>query len=241
MTFQISKFTAQHPPPRHRTPPEPAVHLSIGRLRVSRPSSRFGPLAGESGKSKNTVTYLLRRHFQKLLHFIKVYKNGQNQLNTRTIHFFLEHLFAPSSDEYSFGTYTKNITEIANKYTGCFLLDRFRFVTDEKELETVSSQFLTFSILREFQNAVCLMDTHQYFTGIVFNIDSNATEFDGFTTYKIRHYPEMVDCKFVIWMAQVYSRPKGMTSFIRAWVVSYLVAQIFSRLTKEKEVQFGSR
>ncbi|KAF1768985.1 hypothetical protein GCK72_000798 [Caenorhabditis remanei] len=115
---------------------------------------------------------------QKLLHFITVYKDGQNPLNNKTIRFLLEHLFAPSSDEYSFGSFTKNITELANKYTGCFLLDRFRFVSDEKELET---------------NAVCLMESHQYFTGIVFDMESNATKFDGFTTYKIRHYPEMID------------------------------------------------
>ncbi|UMM11669.1 hypothetical protein L5515_000839 [Caenorhabditis briggsae] len=115
---------------------------------------------------------------QKLLHFIKLYKDGQNPLNNRNIRFLLEHLFAPSSDEYSFGSFTKNITEVANKYTGCFLLDRFRFVSDEKEMET---------------NAVCLMESHQYFTGIVFEMNSNATQFDGFTTYKIRHYPEMID------------------------------------------------
>lgn len=39
------------------------------------------------------------------------------------------------------------------------------------------------------------MDMNQYFTGIVFHMDSKADKFDDFTTYKIRHYPEMVDCK----------------------------------------------
>ncbi|CAL2029810.1 unnamed protein product [Caenorhabditis brenneri] len=115
---------------------------------------------------------------QKLLHFISIYKDGQNPLNNKNIRFLLEHLFAPPTDEYSFGSFTKNVTEIANKYTGCFLLDRFRFVTNEKELET---------------NAVCLMESHQYFTGIVFDMKPDATQFDGFTTYKIRHYPEMID------------------------------------------------
>ncbi|CDO41153.1 ABC transporter domain-containing protein [Caenorhabditis elegans] len=168
---------------------------------------------------------------QKLLHFIKVYKNGQNQLNTRTIHFFLEHLFAPSSDEYSFGTYTKNITEIANKYTGCFLLDRFRFVTDEKELET---------------NAVCLMDTHQYFTGIVFNIDSNATEFDGFTTYKIRHYPEMVDSttSFMDSKSNPFSRDKPLIdlkyiTFGFSFLQESIDRAIMSELTNQTDANLG--
>uniref|UniRef100_A0A8R1HIS6 ABC-2 type transporter transmembrane domain-containing protein n=1 Tax=Caenorhabditis japonica TaxID=281687 RepID=A0A8R1HIS6_CAEJA len=115
---------------------------------------------------------------QNLLHYIKVYKDGQNPLNEKTLRFVLEHIFAPPSDEYSFGRITKDLVEIANNYTGCFLLDRFRFVHNEKELES---------------NAICLMDGHQYFTGVVFEMEQNAREFSEFTTYKIRHYPEMVD------------------------------------------------
>lgn len=34
-----------------------------------------------------------------------------------SIEFVLEHIFAPSTDPYSFGAVTKNITEILNQYT----------------------------------------------------------------------------------------------------------------------------
>ncbi|EGT46418.1 hypothetical protein CAEBREN_29987 [Caenorhabditis brenneri] len=128
---------------------------------------------------------------QKLLHFISIYKDGQNPLNNKNIRFLLEHLFAPPTDEYSFGSFTKNVTEIANKYTGIVSdlsqmkrnWKRYNFILSTKKKE-------------DFQNAVCLMESHQYFTGIVFDMKPDATQFDGFTTYKIRHYPEMIDCEF---------------------------------------------
>ncbi|CAB3408775.1 unnamed protein product [Caenorhabditis bovis] len=60
----------------------------------------------------------------------------------------------------------------------CFLIDRFRFVPNEKELEL---------------NALCLMEESQYFSSIVFNMTQNASEFPDFVTYKIRHYPDYID------------------------------------------------
>ncbi|CAI5437736.1 unnamed protein product [Caenorhabditis angaria] len=96
-----------------------------------------------------------------------------------TLKFIFEHFFADPSDPYSFGPYTSQFVQVANQYLSCFLVDRFRFVNNEKEME---------------DNALCLMDGKQYFSGIVFEgMKINSTHFDEFTTYKIRHYPSFTD------------------------------------------------
>lgn len=64
----------------------------------------------------------------------------------------------------------------------CFLTDRFVTVANESAME---------------ETALCLTDYQQYFTGIVIvNMTDNATEFEPFTTYKIRHLPTLTDREF---------------------------------------------
>ncbi|WKX91016.1 hypothetical protein Q1695_009675 [Nippostrongylus brasiliensis] len=95
------------------------------------------------------------------------------------VEFVLEHVFAPSTDPYSFGSVTKNLTETANQYAKCLLLDRFVTVANEKAME---------------DSATCLTDYQQYFTGIVIvNMTDDATNFDPLTVYKIRHLPTLID------------------------------------------------
>ncbi|VDL72021.1 unnamed protein product [Nippostrongylus brasiliensis] len=95
------------------------------------------------------------------------------------VEFVLEHVFAPSTDPYSFGSVTKNLTETANQYAKCLLLDRFVTVANEKAME---------------DSATCLTDYQQYFTGIVIvNMTDDATDFDPLTIYKIRHLPTLID------------------------------------------------
>ncbi|KAJ1356355.1 hypothetical protein KIN20_014056 [Parelaphostrongylus tenuis] len=97
----------------------------------------------------------------------------------KRMEFVLEHIFAPFSDPYSFGAITKNLTEAINKYTKCFLTDRFVTVANESILE---------------ETAMCLADYQQYFSGIVIlNMTENATNFDPVTVYKIRHLPNFID------------------------------------------------
>ncbi|PIO76738.1 ABC transporter, ATP-binding protein [Teladorsagia circumcincta] len=97
----------------------------------------------------------------------------------KNIEFAMEHVFAPATDPYSFGALTKNFTETFNRYTTCFLLDRFVTVANESVME---------------ETATCLADYQQYFSGIVvLNMKDDATEFGPVTTYKIRHLPSLVD------------------------------------------------
>ncbi|CAI2315669.1 unnamed protein product [Caenorhabditis sp. 36 PRJEB53466] len=168
---------------------------------------------------------------QKLLHWIDIYKDGQNALNNKNVRFILEHLFGPSSDKYSFGRITKDVADVANKYTGCLLVDRFRFVANEKDLET---------------NAVCLMEMHQYFTGIVFHIDPNASTFDNFTTYKIRHYPDMIDSttSFMDSKSNPFSRDKPLIdlkylTFGFSFLQEAVDRAIISERTNISDANFG--
>uniref|UniRef100_A0A1I7WXW7 DDE_Tnp_1_7 domain-containing protein n=1 Tax=Heterorhabditis bacteriophora TaxID=37862 RepID=A0A1I7WXW7_HETBA len=66
----------------------------------------------------------------------------------------------------------------------CILSDRFIPVPSESDMEEI---------------AVCLTNYQQYFSGIVFiNMTDNATSFEDFTTYKIRHQPGLVDGTYAI-------------------------------------------
>lgn len=95
------------------------------------------------------------------------------------LEFLLQHLFNNSSDPYSFGAITKNLTATLSIYTKCIATDRFFVVDSEDEMEN---------------SATCLTDYEQYFTGISFiNHTSNSTNFDPFVTYKIRQVPDLVD------------------------------------------------
>ncbi|VDM66124.1 unnamed protein product, partial [Strongylus vulgaris] len=122
----------------------------------------------------------LRAATLNLLALVKAFAEHQQAPQwVKTLEFGLEHIFGPPSDPYSFGAITKNVTETINKYTTCFLMDRFVTVANESAMEDA---------------AVCLTDYQQYLTGIVIvNMTDNATEFEPFTTYKIRHLPGLVD------------------------------------------------
>ncbi|VDN30016.1 unnamed protein product [Cylicostephanus goldi] len=115
-----------------------------------------------------------------LLALIKAYTEHEEVPKfVKTVEFVLEHIFGPPTDPYSFGAVTKNVTEMVNRYSSCFLLDRFVIVANESVMEDA---------------AVCLTDYQQYFTGIVIvNMTDNATEFEPLTTYKIRHLFSFVD------------------------------------------------
>ncbi|CAI4221781.1 unnamed protein product [Auanema sp. JU1783] len=96
-----------------------------------------------------------------------------------SIEFVLQHIFNDSTDPDSLGEILKHYIGEMNKYTSCFLMDRFVFVDSDKDME---------------EAAVCLMEYDQYFSGIVFpNMTSNSSSFGPFNTYKIRHHPQLVD------------------------------------------------
>lgn len=62
-------------------------------------------------------------------------------------------------------------------------MDRFVIVKNEEVMENQS---------------LCLMENKQYFTGVYFlNMTGNETEFPSMVGYKIRHPPQLVDCKFI--------------------------------------------
>lgn len=103
------------------------------------------------------------------------YLNETGQPGGEEIENVLEHVFGPPSDPKSFGNLTGTLVTVLNNFTSCFLLDRFRFVPTERDLE---------------KNAMCLMNHGQFLSGLVFNV---SKEFDKFTAYKIRHYADFVD------------------------------------------------
>ncbi|KAK6729080.1 hypothetical protein RB195_006248 [Necator americanus] len=120
----------------------------------------------------------LRAASMNILEFIRA-SHKQHPEWLKRLEFVLGHIFGPPSDPYSFGAVTKNLTATVNKYTTCFLTDRFVTVANESAME---------------EAAVCLTEYQQYFTGIVIvNMTDNATEFESLTTYKIRHLSTLVD------------------------------------------------
>ncbi|CAD6190862.1 unnamed protein product [Caenorhabditis auriculariae] len=88
------------------------------------------------------------------------------------IKLFLQHAFGPPTDPQSLAILFADVISI------CFLVDRFRFVPNESEMEST---------------AVCLQNQNQYFSGIVFDMKPNATKFNAFVSYQIRHYADYVD------------------------------------------------